>query len=227
MTATSKIRRMDPRAGITSGLSSDAYQVDVVVALFSVLLILLLTSLAYVKSEPQRLSQTDYRPLDRRTSTFQLRSMAPIYPYRDVWIAREGMLIAVNLAGLSKHYMDSDSLRLEEWIPPVDLTIAPASSHIDSFHLKLAFSKGAIPGLMISEQVPISDADAALETLSRGRRGVLIYVWSDQGEGLAPILARLRHQGICYKLVLDPRRDTVAVDRDYALFSEEAVLRCY
>jgi hypothetical protein len=215
------------RGGVTAGVDQGAYQVDVMMALFSILLILLLTSLASAQGEPQRPSRSDYRPSDRPTANFQLRSMASIYPFRDVWVAKDGMLYGLDLTWLAQHYLAAGSLRLEEWLEPVDLSIAPASEHLDSFVLKLGFSGTGVPAGLAAQRIPLTDADAAVAALSRGAHGALIYAWSDGAAGLAPILARLRAAGVCHKLVLDPRRQTLALSRDYGLFAAEAVLRCY
>lgn len=210
-----------------TAVGSDAYQVDVVVALFSILLILLLTSLAQVKVETERPSRTDYRPVDVQTRPFQLRAVAPIYPYRGIWIVRDGMLHALDLQAIAERYRGAGALTLEEWLDPVDLTVKPASPHLDSFHLRLAFSGPGVHEELVSEGIPLADTEAAVAALRGDSGGALIYAWSDGASGLARVLARLRAEGVCHKLVLDPRRETLAMARDYALFAEEAVLRCY
>ena len=227
MTGGGRRSRHRGRPGISADLVSDAYQVDVVVALFSILLILLLTSLASARGEPQRPSRSDYRPTDPPTAAFQLRSMAPIYPFRDLWVAKDGMLYRLDLTWLAARYLAAGTLTLTQWVAPVDLSIAPASTHIDSFLLKLGFSGTGVPAGLDAQRISLAEPDAAVAALSNGGHGALIYAWGDGVAGLAPILARLRADGVCHKLVLDPHRQTLAMGRDYGLFAGEAVLRCY
>jgi hypothetical protein len=215
------------QSGSASDTMSDAYQVDVVVALFAILLVLLLTGLARVQSEPVRESRSEYRPKDVRSQAFQLRSMAPTYPYRTVWIAKDDMLTRIDLRAVAARYLASGALQYEEWLPPVDLMVKPIDTVLDAFRMHLAFSGAGIPTELVTVQLPLNDAGAAADAVAVLGPGALIFVWEGQLSRLQPVLAQLREAGVCHKLHVEPNRQTVAIVRDYAAFLEHLVMRCY
>lgn len=209
-----------------SGSLSDAYQVDVVVALFAILLVLLLTSTARLQSEPVRDTLMDYRPDDPSAALFQLRSMAPTYPYRSLWVAKDDRLTRIDLRAIAERYEAAADLEYEEWLPPADLRVAPGDTGLDAFRLDIAFSGTGIPEPLVAQHLALDDPATAAAIGALGP-GALIYVWEGQLQALQPVLSQLRIAGTCHKLNIEPRRQTVALVRDYASFLEHRVLRCY
>ncbi|WP_133511117.1 hypothetical protein [Candidatus Thiosymbion oneisti] len=219
-----RMKKVEP---VTNGWGSDAYQVDVVVALFAILLILLLISVARIKSEPIRDSRSEYRPSDDPTTGFQLRSMAPTYPYRSIWVAKDGLLTRIDLRAIAERYASSDGRKYREILLPVELTVEPDEDAVDAFALAIDFLGEGFPERLAASTLSLADPETAANALSALGRGALIFVWEGQLTGLQPVLARLRATGVCHKLNIELRKDTVSLVRNYASFLEHRVLRCY
>lgn len=210
-----------------SAFTSDAYQVDVMFALFAILLILLLISVAQVKTTPPVESQSSYRPVERQTTPFQLRSMAPTYPYRTIWIVKDDQIVQLDMLALARRYRSGGVLQYREWLPPMDITIGPVRDVIDNFRLDLAFSGAGIPDEVVKRSFPLSNPATVARAMSDTGKGALLYVWEQQLAALQPVLEIVRNDGLCHKVVLNPARYTVSIMRDYSDFVAEKVLRCY
>jgi hypothetical protein len=206
--------------------TSDAYQVDVVVALFAILLILLLTGVARIKSEPARDSRIEYRPSDVPTAPFQLRSLAPTYPYQAIWVAKEGELIRLDLRAVAERYLAGSAAEHWEWLPPVDLSVAPAGDEPGSYRLNVAFSGDGFPPELAATRVALTDPDAAAAAVTAAAAGALIYAWDEDLAGLQPLLARLRAEGFCHRLI-PVERERVLIERNSAHLLAHKVLRCF
>lgn len=217
------------RRGASAAMAtSDAYQVDVMLAFFAVLLILLLTSVVQIAQQPEQPSRLQYRPEDATTVPFQLRSMATAYPYRGVWIARDGELTELDMTALAQLYGTGTGSRLEQRIGSAQVRIQPDDpGAIDSYQLRIDLGDAGLPEPLSRRRVALADTEQLFDALAGDGRGALIYAWSETLPAMAPALNRLRAEGICHKLVIDPREDRIKLRRSYPLFAGEVVLRCF
>lgn len=202
--------------------TTDAYQVDVVVALFAVLLILLLTAAVPLRTEPSQDSRQQYRPQDSPGAPMLLRALAPTYPYRSIWIVRNGQLTELDLVSVARVYLEG----LPDLTPAV-LTVTPdPGGTLDGFVLRLQLADTDLPAALTARRLRVDDP-AAAGVLAGVGAGLLLYVWPGELARLQPLLAQLREREVCHQLALEVPDETVKLARIHQRFAGEQVLRCY
>ena len=205
-----------------------AWQVDLVVAFFAVLLILLIVSIPRIASDVSDPVRLTYKSLDRSEPPFQLSSFAPVYPYLDRWVAKDGQLALLDLEAVARRYAEQGRPAMEKTIAGVDVDVVPDRNAIDGYDLKLGLFEKGIPGWLSQRRIGLDQTDEAARLVAASPRGVFIYVWADQRAAVARIVDELRRRGKPLRLeLLEPKIDRVRIDRSAAGFTLEDVLRPY
>lgn len=173
---------------------NDIYQVDTVVSLFVILLIIyvLITSSFNGKSEVAR----PYKPTDKETTEFNLKSYNPVYVYRDIFILRDGQLIKLNLQGISDRMLATEGQLTEDGTISLSyskddtiLSIYYDPKKATTFKINILFGNNiTVPDWLIANNLTLTNLtpqDDILSTFSTSP--ILLYVWNDQHE-LLPLL---------------------------------------
>jgi hypothetical protein len=209
----------------------ELYQVDVIVAMFAIMLVLLLVSEAAVNNAPNDKSLHTYKPRDPETASFVLRSIQSPYIHRDIWLLRNDRLVRLDLPAISKKYLASTALNWEATINEDKYTKGSdidfsAGSKPTAFRFKLTPFTDELPQSIVKETIPITTfaGNFDLEKF----KSALIYVWYDQMHYLPGLRAMFDTKAIPHKFaILGKDNSAILLKRGTAEFALERVLRAY
>jgi len=212
-----------------------AYQVDLVVAFFSILLILLVISSTRFITELKEPSLLEYENDEEKSEPFMLRSFAPLYPYRDIWIIKDSLISLVDFGSIAVEYRDKRTmsvkraeLKLKKYNGNVELTVVPSESQLDGYRLDLGIIGPKVPDVLMQQAFDAKNSAAVLKTLRERARGALIYVWHSDQNHAQRLTPQLREAGLPHKIVyLREDDNTIRLQIDRASFSYDNILRAY
>lgn len=208
--------------------ANDAYQVDAVVALFAILLVILLTTAASLTKTPSPDSATTYKPHDRKTENFVLKTVATAYPYRSIWVIKDQYFRQIDFVALADHYYKHSTT--PEYAAHVDkgsIKINPFGSYNDNFDIQIGLTGALLPDEFTKRKIPIEQTELIYQELSTAPSGSILFAWKEQLTAIYPVLSRLEETGICHKLIISPRKQMIILSRKYQDFASESIMRCY
>ncbi len=207
-----------------------AYQVDLITALFSVFLILLIVSAPQIARMVGNPGLMDYQTKDPPARTFQLETFAAVYPFRRLWAIKDGLIGEIKFDEIARRYQAKGVLDYEDTIEGVDIRLTTIQHDIDGFRLEITIFGKGLPNWIAENIRPTSEIDQVAGEMLSGTASSLIFVWADRANTDAGTrLARtLAEKGKPHKLVyLEPGFSTIEVHRSAAIFDSELVLRSY
>ncbi len=211
-----------------------AYQVDLVVAFFSVLLVLFVVYSARAYSEITNTSRMTYHPADINTRPFGLRSFSPLYPYRDYWIVKDGQVARLDFARIAKRYSETNSLAYENTIDGADVYVTPHETEITSYEIRLLLFEKNIPEWLISGKLSFLDAktdspdNIIASNIVKNGRGAFFFIWDDQVQSFSKTLESLSKKGFPYdSYVLKKDKNEIVIWIRSGAHALRNILRAY
>lgn len=209
----------------------ETYQIDLIVTLFSILLVLLLVNVSAFAVREATPSRFEINAVPTQDEPFMLRSFDIRYRTRVVWVVRNGHVAELDTGSLARLWVEKASgLRISETIEAVDLKMSPdAGDTADGFDVQLLFVDDAPPrpGRLWRwvEAVTLERTDLAKVTGTIGGP-VLIYSWHKDRELAFALEAEFRKQRRPVDVfVLAADEMDLRIGRDRRHFGLNAILR--
>ena len=222
---------MRQKIKITRLLSGDEemYQVDLILAMFAILLILLVASEAALNQAPEEKSLFTYRPKDVQTKYFILKSLQSPYTYRKLWIMKSNKINELNLKEIAELYLASktidysDTIKDERGMADVEFK---ARDGLTSYYFKLRYVTEELPAKLIKRTIYLKNPDKGFT--GEIFKDSLIYVWYDQRKLLPWLRKKLTPKSVPHSIyLLGKDQKYISINRNPSIFSLEKVLRAY
>ena len=205
----------------------ETYQLDVVVSLFAIMLVVLVALAASALSGGE--TRLAYRPHDRATTAYTLRSIEVPYSYRRNWILSDNRLIEIDNAAVAGALIEAFERGASGFSAgPVD---APIDAEVElgdaagTYRLALTLPAEPRVGGVISRIVSIDDDDALANWASEPG-GVVVIVTPGGLAGIARVSQSLDQSRRPHSLDF-ARRNQLVLTRNSGNFAYDGILRAY
>lgn len=217
------------------GDSQEMYQVDVVIALFGILLLLLLTVVPTLRNESDDASKYTYKPRDTLSKRFILASV--IAPYRESshWVIAGDKVLEIDFGAIAKRYVRG-AKGTKSWTDyeteGVYLTIKRPQSgsggpFVGSYSLELDFHSGTVPAALVRRAVELDKKGAIARLAKVVRQPVTIHVLRDPKGYAARIKRRFRLNHAPLRIVQTFKLDTILLEHKASRFSLQDAIKAY
>jgi len=205
-----------------------AYQVDIFVTLFAILLIVATALAGGLETDSTSVPVQDYRSLDPVSAPFSLQGWRLIFAFNEISIVRAGRLSRLDLLALARAMAEGRPLFTGE---AADDFSAPLTGGRDPGQVKLDLRlRSEVPPELIAEDLALDATEIAERFTDRrydnGAQASYFFVWTDQLASVVGLFDALRKRGVpfCWYPMV-PSQGRVIARRDVSVYSLEAVLR--
>lgn len=139
----------------------DSYQVDVIVALFAILIVLLVSLAAGTASDNSD-AVTNYRPTDAETAPTTLRALQVPYRLRELWLVdADGLMRRIDSVALARAVREgSTGFDFQSIENGIDAQIDLMESELGSYRVSIDVLDPEAAGWLIDRTVDPTDSEA-------------------------------------------------------------------
>ena len=209
-----------------------AYQVDMVVAFFAVLLVLFVVYSAHAYSRVAERSLTKYRTADRHLVPFRLRSFAPLYPYRDFWIIKDDAIFKLDTVAVARMYMETKGIERIWHVDGVRIETKVQENSPAEYEIWIQIQNN-VPTKIMKMSLKMERGEKNMRDLMRYFKRIYMkqhhpfffFIWRNMGHKVQPFLKRLTDTGIPYGVSFVDYE--FAITRKSKNYGEKNALRPY
>jgi hypothetical protein len=203
-----------------------AYQVDLVVAFFVTLLILFMMYSVQLVSQPSEPSQITYRAEDPPSTPFSLKSFSPLYPFRDVWVVKNGAANLIDFQKIAYVYLREDELEVDTFAGKVGIAVEPHSIQIDAYSISIYLSDGTVPNWMAKNRLLVDETEKLYKIFKENKRGAFVFLWENAKDSIQPLTTKLRNEGIPHEIkMMSDGKNTIRMRINGSRFNGRSILR--
>ncbi len=206
-------------------------QVDLMTALFAVLIIVFLVLTLAVATLPTQSNDPDYVHHDPDAAQMNLHRLRAIYPVNDYWICTNSQLVRLNQIALSRYFVEATESGMDRFskrYPSVTVIIRGGESlkQPSAFSLSILIREPLIADELVADELipPVSAEELQVAIEATGQRPYL-FIMKDAISVCSEILALLRVSGIPYRHKILEENNKVSIARHTSLFATESIIR--